>query len=77
MQCRVGMTTNPDERKAYWERQVVGFSNWQILGKYQSREKAQEAETLYARKFGCQAHPGGQESGGQWVVYKFDYTRMK
>ena len=28
MPCRVGITTDPATRKAYWEGQVVGFRNW-------------------------------------------------
>lgn len=37
MPCRVGITTRPEERRAEWERLVIGMSNWRILGQYQSR----------------------------------------
>lgn len=77
MQCRVGITTNPDERRSYWENQVVGFKNWQILGRYQSRQQAQDHEQRAAKQYGCKAHAGGSDASGTWHVYKFEYTRMK
>ena len=77
MPCRVGITTDPDRRKAEWESKVVRLRNWRILNSYRSREKAQEHETRYAKRYGCQAAPGGAEAGGTWYVYRFDYTRTK
>jgi hypothetical protein len=77
MPCRVGITTDPDTRKASWENKVYGLTNWRILATYRSREKAQEHETRYAERYDCQASPGGAEAGGCWYVYRFDYTRTK
>ena len=77
MPCRVGITTNPTERKAYWERQVIGLSNWRILGTYPSKQEAQAHETRYAASSGCQAHAGGPDASGTWSVYRFDYVRKK
>lgn len=77
MPCRVGITTNPQERKAYWQNQVVGFSDWKILGTYATKQQAQEHEDRHAKRYGCTAHAGGPDTPGQWHVYKFNYTRVK
>ena len=77
MPCRVGITTNPERRKAQWESKVYGMKNWRILKSYRSRERAQEHENRYAAQYGCQASPGGNEAGGMWHVYRFEYTRVK
>ena len=77
MPCRVGITTNYNERKAQWESQVVGFRNWRILKRFKSREKAQEYETWYAKRYGCHASGGGRDDSGMWYVYRFEYTRIR
>lgn len=77
MPCRVGITTNPEERKAYWNRNVHGLSNWRIIGTHKTKKAAQAQESNYAIKHGCHAHPGGEDVPGPWYVYKFDYTRKK
>lgn len=78
MPCRVGITTDPDTRKAYWESRVVGLENWRILKRFSTKEVAQEYETEYAKRNGCQAHPGGaSDVYGTWSVYRFDYTRAR
>ena len=77
MPCRVGITTDPDARRSFWENQVIGLTNWRILGKYMNREKAQQHETQYALTSGCQSHAGGADATGPWHVYRFDYTRTR
>lgn len=77
MPCRVGITTRPEERKAEWEREVVGLQNWQILGTYSSRQKAQDHEDRYAARTGCLASHGGPDVTGKWNVYRFDYVRAR
>jgi len=77
MPCRVGMTTDPTTRQAYWQNQVVGFTNWRILKSFRLRADAQEYETQYAAKYGCQASQGGPDAPGTWYVYRFDYTRTR
>jgi len=77
MPCRVGITTRPDERRAEWERRVVGLTNWRIIGEYHSRQKAQAHEERYAQQTGCQAWPGGSDAPGPWYVYRFDYIRER
>jgi len=77
MPCRVGITTDLDARRAYWQNQVVGFVNWRILSRFRSKEEAQEYETRYARRHGCRAFAGGPDTPGIWHVYRFDYTRTR
>jgi hypothetical protein len=77
MPCRVGITTDPDARRAYWQSQVAGFTGWRIRQTFSSKAKAQEYETQYAARYGCQAHAGGPEAPGMWYVYRFDYTRTR
>ena len=74
MSCRVGMTTDVEERKRYWQSQEPNLKNWKILGTYNTKRAAQKAEKQFAQRYGCDAHPGG--GGGQyatWYVYKFNY----
>jgi len=77
MPCRVGITTDPNARRAYWESQVVGLRDWRILKTFSRKAEAQEYETQYAAKYGCQAHAGGADTPGTWYVYRFDYTRTR
>lgn len=77
MPCRVGITTNPDERKIQWQSKVVGFKNWRIIKKFRTQEEAQDYEKWYAEKYNCHAHAGGPHSPGIWSVYRFDYLRER
>jgi len=77
MPCRVGITTNLDARKAFWESKVYGLTNWRVLAGYRSREEAQAHETRYANRYNCQSSPGGGKARGSWYVYRFDYTRTR
>ena len=74
MHCRVGITTNPDRRRDEWQDQVIGFRNWKIVNQFDNREEAQAFEDQYAREFGCEAHPGGEEAPGIWYVYYFEFV---
>ena len=73
--CRVGMTTNPEGRKAYWEREISNITDWKWYGPYDSKEEAQAFETHLASIHGCESHPGGRDPEGnkKWWVYKFTY----
>ena len=75
MPCRVGITTDPEARRAFWQSRVVGFTNWRILKTFRSRIAAQQYETEYASRYGCRAAPGGAHAPGPWYIYRFDYTR--
>ena len=75
MPCRVGITTDPQTRRAYWNNQVVELKNWNILAQYPTKVQAQQHENRYAARTGCRAHAGGPDTPGTWYVYRFDYTR--
>ena len=82
MPCRVGTTTDPEERKEYWESQVEGFkdSTWDEYGPYSSREDAQSKENELIQAYGCEGHHGGDnpdDENKNWYAYRFDYTREK
>lgn len=65
MPCRVGITTNPDERKQYWQNRVVGFENMRILASYNSKEEAQKHENSHASRTGCKVNAGGPDAPGK------------
>ena len=83
MPCKVGITTNPEGRRLYWENQAAGFADWQILEVFRSKAAAKEYETAYALRHGCEAPLGAPDSpiiGRKpateykwWYVYHFDY----
>lgn len=74
MSCRVGMTTDVEERKRHWKSQHGNLDNWQILGTYQTKTEAQNAENSFASSYGCVSHPGGDgNEHDTWHVYKFSY----
>jgi hypothetical protein len=83
MPCRIGMTTNPEAKQAYWQNQTTGFTNWQILEVFRSKTAAKEYETFYALRHGCETELGdsdapvtAKESATEydwWYVYHFDY----
>ena len=74
MACRIGITTNPGERRRYWESQHPNLSKWQILERHTTKSDAQAAETRLAEEHKCVAHPGGDgDEHDDWVVYKFEY----
>lgn len=77
MGCRIGMTTNLDQRKAYWESQYPTLRDWQVLaGPFNSKNDAQKMETELAQKHRCDSHPGGDDPdypGALWYVYGFNF----
>lgn len=74
MACRVGITTNPERRKAEWEREYPNLTNWQILEIHATKSDAQAAENRLAKQLNCVAHPGGHGSDDDtWYVYYFEY----
>ncbi len=77
MPCRVGITTRPEERKEEWKARVTGFHGWQLLERTRDREKAQQLENHYAKRFNCIASGGGDDpesSDDWWYVYSFVYS---
>lgn len=87
MPCRVGITTDPESRQAYWQNQTTGFTNWQILEIFRSKAAAKEYETAYALRHGCKVAPGDFDLLGRekesaiehdwWYIYHFDYETEK
>ncbi len=79
MACRIGITTNLEERKQYWQNKCDGFANWQVLAGPLSKEEAQEKETELAQKYGCEAYPGGDDPDIDegWYVYYFTFTKER
>ena len=76
MACRVGITTDTERRKKYWQSQHPHtFRNWQIISAHSSREEAQAEEDELAALWGCKARTGGREPewAPWWYVYKFEY----
>ena len=83
MPCRVGITTDPEQRKMYWAGRVAGFKNWQTHGWHWDKKDAQAEEdylvencSAFEDRGTCHGKAGGgspRENG--WTVYSFDYTR--
>ena len=83
MPCKIGITTNQEASRVYWQNQAIGFTNWQILNIFRSKAAAREYETAYALRHGCKAALGTSESpiiGREpktehewWYIYHFDY----
>lgn len=70
----IGTTTNPGERKRYWEEQHPNLHNWTILARYDTKSDAQLAERHLAARYGGVADGNGAgNENDNWVVYKFDY----
>ena len=73
MACRVGITTDPEERKRHWQRQHPNLYNWEILGTHSTKAAAQAHENHAARASRCVSAPGGADADGVWSVYRFYY----
>ena len=74
LMCRVGMTTNPSERRRYWESQHPGLRNWRVLVSGLTYDEAQARERREAQRRGCEAEEGGPRVPGRvWSVYYFEF----
>ncbi len=68
--------TDVDDRRAYWERRVVGLRRFQIISTHLTKSAAQSAENRKTANHGCVSNPGGGGPAlGPWRVYHFWYTR--
>jgi hypothetical protein len=84
MPCKIGITTNPEGTRVYWQNQAKEFADWQILEIFRSKAAAKEYETAYALRHGCEAALGHSDSPRTtreptiehdwWYVYHFDYA---
>ena len=69
MACRVGMSTDPEGRIAYW-KQKEGHSGGEILARWLTYDEAEDREKSEAARLGCHHVLGGPyESGRVWSVY--------
>jgi hypothetical protein len=83
MPCKIGITTNQEARRVYWQNRSTGFTNWQTLNIFRSKAAAKEYETAYALRHGCEmalidsdAPVAAREPTPEyewWYVYHFDY----
>ncbi len=78
MGCRVGITTNEEERKKHWKSQYPSMKNWKILKTFNNKTDAQKYETAKAKSHKCVAHHGGDgPEKATWIVYHFDFNETK
>lgn len=85
MPCKIGITTNPERRRVYWQNRAEGFANWQILEIFRSKAAAKEYEAAYALRHGCETDLDDSDpprtsrepkiQHDWWHVYHFDYVR--
>ena len=69
MACRVGMSTTPLSRIAYWKRKE-GHTYSKILKSGLNFRQATRREKREAEERGCTYHPGGIDNGrSNWSVY--------
>ena len=73
MSCRVGISTDPESRKSYWQRQHPSLRQWEILSRHATKTAAQAEENRVAAQHGCRHAPGGADALGAWQVYHFYY----
>ena len=75
MACRIGITTDPEERKKHWSSRCKGFKNWTILKSGLTKSQADDEEQRLAKLHGCEAHAGGAAVAGKtWSVYRFEHS---
>ena len=69
MGCRVGMSSNPQERIDYWKEEE-GHTYGKILASELTYDEAQHREKEEAVNKGCVSSPGGPRIRGRvWSVY--------
>ncbi len=71
MKCRVGITTNLADRKAYWKKKYPNMRNWKPVGPFASRKAAQAWEDRQP----CEKSGGGRDPdspSAKWG-YRFDF----
>ena len=69
MSCRVGMSTDPQERIEYWKNKE-GCTSGRVLHSKLTYDRALELEKKEATERGCHHSSGGPRVAGQvWSVY--------
>ena len=76
MPCRVGMTTNLVERRAFWESQYPRtLKNWQVVYTCYTKSDAQFHENRLALAYSCEAAAGGVgPENATWYIYYFEHN---
>ena len=73
MACRVGMSTDPDERIAYWKAKENCLSG-RVVASNLTYDEALAMERRLAERDGCRYGGGGQRVPGRvWSVYRMSY----
>ena len=78
--CRIGISHKPDERINHWineyKRKQHTVIKCEIIGAYESKKKAQHAETKNIKTQGCEGSPGGRgPKKAKWFVYKLTISK--
>ena len=69
MACRIGMSTDPEERIRYWKNEE-GHTDHEILASNLLYREAQVLEESEANARGCRQEAGGPDKeGAVWSVY--------
>ena len=69
MACRVGMSTNPDERIKYW-KETEKCTDGYVVASELTYDEALTKEKELADLYGCRQSGGGPRvSGRVWSVY--------
>lgn len=69
MACRIGMSTTPLTRIAYWKRKE-GHTYSKILARGLTFKQASNREKREAEARGCNHYQGGKDNGrSNWSVY--------
>ena len=77
MACRVGMSTDPQERIRHWKAKE-GHTQGSVLASGLSYDQALAREKSEATKGGCHQSGGGPRNGlSNWSVYKVSGGTIK
>ena len=80
--CRIGMTQDLERREKKWvndyKKEGKTVISWKMIGTYESKSDAQEAETREAKIHNCFSYPGGQGAeNATWYLYKLEWRLNK
>ncbi len=74
MRKRVGITTDPEQRRKDWEKEYPTLRDWNIVKRELTYEEAQALENVYKSTKEYEGHEGGPPKAGRvYSVYTFSY----
>lgn len=73
MKKRVGMTTDPERRKQFWQNLYPSLKNWKIIRENLNYQEAQDLERHYEILGYERGAGGGYVADYTWSVYTFEY----